>query len=456
MVAAIHREGLANSTTIIVTAKHGQSPLNPHQLVTVQDGRIIDAIQRGLGQDAPEQHQADRGRHGRRPLAVLLSNNSQSADNFVKNYLWNHAAQGFDVQPQPGYRQHSGLAQIWAGAAAAKFFGVSVNNGTTRSLRKVQVGVVYAKPTKLAEHGGMNSATPTSLCRQRTWHQGQVNSRPVETPRSRDDPPRPRTQPARTDRSPEGRNAGAARPVRSSSARRIHSLRPVPTVLPENSRSCNGDSVNIEGIVEDDSAVGCSVRSGEDPPGRGTRWISRKARVWWRARQRIPFHRFTRVGVGCENAGPALSKTPHSSRCRGELRWRMTAVEQSQTVRVRLAELVAALSLGVDLGFGQPMEHVLRQCVIALRLAERVGLDEASRSVRTTRIAGERGLPFGCPRAGEVVRGRHRPEVRQVRHERGVRAAAASLRLVGSGNPPLHRFRVGLEFALSGIASWTE
>jgi hypothetical protein len=40
-------------------------------------------------------------------------------------------------------------------------------------------------------------------------------------------------------------------------------------------------------------------------------------------------------------------------------------------VQVRLAELVAALSLGIDLGFGQPMEHVLRQCLIALRLAER-------------------------------------------------------------------------------------
>ena len=48
---------------------------------------------------------------------------------------------------------------------------------------------------------------------------------------------------------------------------------------------------------------------------------------------------------------------------------------------VRLAELVAALSLGVDLGFGQPMEHVLRQCLIALRLAERVGLDEDERAV---------------------------------------------------------------------------
>jgi hypothetical protein len=45
---------------------------------------------------------------------------------------------------------------------------------------------------------------------------------------------------------------------------------------------------------------------------------------------------------------------------------------------VRLAELVAALSLGIDLGFAQPMEHALRQCLIALRLAERIGLDEKS------------------------------------------------------------------------------
>ena len=49
--------------------------------------------------------------------------------------------------------------------------------------------------------------------------------------------------------------------------------------------------------------------------------------------------------------------------------------------RVRLAELVAALSLGIDLGFGQPMEHVLRQCLIALRLAERLGLDDEERAV---------------------------------------------------------------------------
>src|SRR3954464_11302567 len=49
--------------------------------------------------------------------------------------------------------------------------------------------------------------------------------------------------------------------------------------------------------------------------------------------------------------------------------------------RVRLAELIAMISLGTDLGMGQPMEHVLRQTLIAVRLAERLGLDEETRSV---------------------------------------------------------------------------
>ena len=47
----------------------------------------------------------------------------------------------------------------------------------------------------------------------------------------------------------------------------------------------------------------------------------------------------------------------------------------------RLAELVATLSLGTDLGLGQPMEHVIRQTLIALRMSERLGLDESERAV---------------------------------------------------------------------------
>jgi hypothetical protein len=59
---------------------------------------------------------------------------------------------------------------------------------------------------------------------------------------------------------------------------------------------------------------------------------------------------------------------------------------QIDRAQVRLAELVAALSLGIDLGFGQPTEHVLRQCLIALRLAEGIGLDEEQRAIVYAKI----------------------------------------------------------------------
>lgn len=49
--------------------------------------------------------------------------------------------------------------------------------------------------------------------------------------------------------------------------------------------------------------------------------------------------------------------------------------------QVRLAELVATLSLGTDLGLGQPMEHVIRQTLLALRMGELLGLDESERVV---------------------------------------------------------------------------
>ncbi len=57
------------------------------------------------------------------------------------------------------------------------------------------------------------------------------------------------------------------------------------------------------------------------------------------------------------------------------------AGDRPDVTRVRLAELIAMISLGTDLGMGQPMEHVMRQSLIALRLAERLGLDDATRAV---------------------------------------------------------------------------
>jgi HD-GYP domain-containing protein (c-di-GMP phosphodiesterase class II)/DNA-binding CsgD family transcriptional regulator len=126
------------------------------------------------------------------------------------------------------------------------------------------------------------------------------------------------------------------------------------------------------------------------------------------------------------------------------------AGEQSE---LRLAELVAALSLGIDLGFGQPMEHVLRQCLIALRLAECAGLDDDLRAaVYYTALlvnvgchtdAHEQAKWFGDDIALKADKYAY--------EQRSLQAAVAGMRRLGSGNPPLHRIRTGLEFALGGF-----
>src|SRR5580698_3541874 len=119
---------------------------------------------------------------------------------------------------------------------------------------------------------------------------------------------------------------------------------------------------------------------------------------------------------------------------------------------VRLAELVAALSLGVDLGFGQPMEHVLRQCLIALRIADRAGLDEQDRlAVYYTALLVNVGCHADAHEQAKWFGDDITLKSGKYAHELGsARGMLATMRLVGAGNPPLHRFRVGLEFAVSG------
>ncbi len=52
---------------------------------------------------------------------------------------------------------------------------------------------------------------------------------------------------------------------------------------------------------------------------------------------------------------------------------------QSQPITsdIRLAELIAALSLATDLGMGQPMEYAQSVCILSVRLGEALGLEES-------------------------------------------------------------------------------
>jgi len=57
-----------------------------------------------------------------------------------------------------------------------------------------------------------------------------------------------------------------------------------------------------------------------------------------------------------------------------------TRTLHGSTKGLRRAELLAAISLAIDLGLGQPMEHMLRSSLIATRIAERMGLDAQQRA----------------------------------------------------------------------------
>jgi len=155
----IQAQGLAGSTAIIITAKHGQSPQDPNQLTRIKDGPIIDAI-----------NAAWTAAHaGAGNLIVAgtdddlwqsyLSDTSQAAADFVKNYLWNHTATGVTYSGSTRTLQHSGLAAIYAGQSAADFFGVPATDPRHPDVfGRVQVGVVYTGGSKIAEHGGNNPA----------------------------------------------------------------------------------------------------------------------------------------------------------------------------------------------------------------------------------------------------------------------------------------------------------
>src|SRR5216684_2735719 len=57
---------------------------------------------------------------------------------------------------------------------------------------------------------------------------------------------------------------------------------------------------------------------------------------------------------------------------------RMTMQQnQPDTSDLRLAEVIAALSLATDLGMGQPLEYALCVCVLSVRLGEALALSES-------------------------------------------------------------------------------
>src|ERR1700759_4404747 len=153
----IQAQGIANDTAIIITAKHGQSPLDPNELTRIKDGPIIDAINAAWTAAHPGAGNLIVAGTDDDLWQSYLSDRSQQAADFVKNYLWTHPATGVTYSGGTRTLAHSGLAKIYAGSEAARFFGVPGSDPRHPDVfGRVQVGVVYTGGTKIAEHGGDN------------------------------------------------------------------------------------------------------------------------------------------------------------------------------------------------------------------------------------------------------------------------------------------------------------
>ena len=128
-------------------------------------------------------------------------------------------------------------------------------------------------------------------------------------------------------------------------------------------------------------------------------------------------------------------------------------MDDKQPSGVRLTELLAALSLGTDLGMGHPMEHVLRQSFLALRLAEQLGLDASEREIVYYSSlmawvgchidAYEQAKWFGDDRAVKH-------EIRWIDEGNALDGAAFVVRHLGAGKPWVERARLAAGFVGDG------
>ena len=156
LVSEIDSQGLAHSTAIVLSAKHGQSPTDPEALTRIDDGPIIEGIDAAWTQAHPGAGNLVAAATDDDAIQMWLSDRSERAADFVANYLTTHSATGNTASGAARTLPSSGLAQVYAGAAAAAYFGVSVSDPRHPDVwGVVQHGVVYTGGKgKIAEHGG--------------------------------------------------------------------------------------------------------------------------------------------------------------------------------------------------------------------------------------------------------------------------------------------------------------
>lgn len=158
MVSGLKSRGLLDRTAIIISAKHGQSPMNIAALNRIKDGQIIDALNSAWNHD----HQG--GSSSAVPLVaqgtdddgmlLWLNDRSSTATEYAREFLLSYHDSTASVDGKPV--TSAGLSQLYTGASAARLIGVPVSDPRVPDVIGIaQYGVVYTgHKSKIAEHGG--------------------------------------------------------------------------------------------------------------------------------------------------------------------------------------------------------------------------------------------------------------------------------------------------------------
>ena len=235
--------GLAGSTVIVLSAKHGQSPHNPSALTRIPDGPIIDGAQRRLDGGAPRRGRPRRVRdRRRRDAASGFTIARRPRRRSPRTYLLGHSGVGNDINGNPKPYTSSGLAQAFAGADAAAYFGVPP--ATTRVPRTCS-----ARSARRRLHG---QAGQDRRARRR---RPAGSRRPARGQRRAADarPLAPRRRVARGDDADRADHPAAPR---------ARPRRPAGRADPEHAEPAAGLRRGLH-------TLGVSAHSGSDPHGRG-------------------------------------------------------------------------------------------------------------------------------------------------------------------------------------------
>lgn len=142
-VQAVLNEIDGFSTAIIISAKHGQSPTDPNDLARVPDGPIIDAINAAWTAAHPGAGALVVFATDDDGMLLWLSDRSQAAADFVKEYLLTHTAAANNIGGDPITITNSGLKRVFAG-----------HDGDDRQDRNVPILVVLPR----LQHGHLIGA----------------------------------------------------------------------------------------------------------------------------------------------------------------------------------------------------------------------------------------------------------------------------------------------------------